>query len=129
MADVTLAGPTAARMAELLHELGQPLTTLQGCRLLPLLAEDDRNALASEMAGQVDRVTELYRELRCLLAAAIPEAGPSGPEPVAESPATARVPRRMAKALLEAESGRVVYNLHPFRATIQLPGTEALPSR
>ena len=213
---VALAGPTAALMAELLHEMGQPLTTLQGCRLLPLLEAGDREALAAEMAGQVDRVTALYRGLRGLFAAAMPvdaeaanpttrlrdeaavwaeqaerqgvgllldlplneiavrpragealasvvavalaqapagsrlcvtatdepragrrapvlmltvQGDQSGPEPVAGVRAEADVALRVAAALLEEDGGRVVYNLQPFRATIELPGTETFPVR
>ena len=72
--------PLATLITDLLHEMGQPLTTLQGCQLLPLLAVDDRDALAAEMAGQVERITTLYRALRQLLAAIMP-ANPAPPSP------------------------------------------------
>ena len=207
--------PIARLITDLLHEMGQPLTTLQGCRLFPLLAAGDRDALAAEMSGQVERMTELYRALRQLLAAVMP-ASPTRPSPtdlhqtlrtaaaewqrqaerqhltlvldhppqtdftpaispstghaiecvvtaaLAHSPAGSQLrvsfaaPRttislavsssphppqlpappspasldlRVATALLEAEGGRVVYNLQPFRATIHLPGGETLPPR
>lgn len=220
MPALDLAAPVATLVAELLHEMGQPLTTLQGCRLLPLLAAEERDALVCDMAGQVDRVTELYRELRSLLAATSPansEAGklvsmdeglrdaaaewrrqaqrreitllldlpargdasavvsrptehaigcvvaaalehaPPGSElHVSAGEASVNGARRravtlvvainqtglkqlsgelvragaglrVAEALLQAEGGRVVYNLQPFRATIELPGSEGLP--
>ena len=224
-----LAPPVAVLVTELLHEMGQPLTTLQACRLMPLLAAVERDALASEMADQVERVTELYRELRSLLedastssdlatrpslreflhgeavawesqaerrnvtlllklpekaaavgvsgraerairnvvGAAVAQAPPGGqlrllayeqPEegrcrvlvevlaatsqpgaPASRPPASgasasgpparASIGLRVAEALLESEGGRVVYNLQPFRATIELSAAETLPCR
>ena len=211
-----LAAPVAALVAELLHEMGQPLTTLGSCRLLPLLAPADRDELVSEMAGQVERVTEIYRGLRSLfdagevsggeaeaavslrellqdaaderrpeldrrgvalildaqgaepgievgrctqhairgvLAAAVAQAGAggevragvaalredmhseqtggplltievplSGLAEVQADSATAPVALRVAAAMAEADGGRVVYNVQPFRATMELPG-------
>ncbi len=216
---VELSAPVADLMDELLHAMGQPLTTLQGYRLLPVLPASERADLIADMAEQVERVTDFYRDLRSLFAAERSRADtstgpgctlrtlepewqrlaarhdvtlitnflPESPIPrrlsrraqqaidhivqaaLASTPATSQIrilateacsqtgndehgvtvrclidttsptvspisPKlsppppticgalRMAQALLQAEGGRVVYNLQPFRATIELPG-------
>ena len=63
-----------------------------------------------------------------LAAISQPGAPASGP-PASGSPARASIGLRVAEALLESEGGRVVYNLQPFRATIELSAAETLPCR
>ena len=66
----SFAHHTAPLVREMLHAMGQPLTTLQSCRLFahrPEKLAAGNASLLQEMADQVDQVTELYRALRLLL--------------------------------------------------------------
>lgn len=65
-----LSPETAAALDHLLHAMGQPLSILQACalvRLRPLSSLDQAEAFAADMAGEVDRLTLLYRSLRHLV--------------------------------------------------------------
>lgn len=60
----------AAALDHLVHAMGQPLTILQSCalvRLRPLPSLEEAEAFVAEMAGEVDRLTHLYRSLRDLV--------------------------------------------------------------
>ena len=79
-----ISAETAATLDHLVHAMGQPLTILQACalvRLRPFSSLDEAAAFAADMAGEVDRLSNLYGTLRDLVegASVLPEASPSGP--------------------------------------------------
>lgn len=68
-AEVRLSGAAAPLLDELLHAMGQPLTSLQLCRVPAMRDGGDEGGreMLEEFAGQVESLTEMYRALRLLL--------------------------------------------------------------
>ena len=73
-------------MEELLHAMGRPLTILQTCRLAKLLPRNDQSDVLAEMAGEVERLTELYRGIRDVLGAELASASSTGEVPASKLP-------------------------------------------
>ena len=63
---VVLQEKVADLVQEMLHAMGQPLTTLQCCRLLAARCGTDTGMVA-DLADQVDGLTDIYQALRMLL--------------------------------------------------------------
>lgn len=66
--EMRLSGQAALLLHELLHAMGQPLTSLQLYRLLEV-EDADKRETRGEIAGQIELLTEMYQALRFLLEA------------------------------------------------------------
>lgn len=67
--ETRLSGTAALLLHELLHAMGQPLTSLQLCRVPGVrdAGDGDGREVLEEFAGQVESLTEMYGALRLLL--------------------------------------------------------------
>ena len=80
--DLLLSGSAGLLLHDLLHAMGQPLTTLQLCRMPAARGGSGEQPFLEVIAGQIETLTEVYRALRALVAGCEGSVEPVPTEPM-----------------------------------------------